>query len=351
MRTIANRMDSARATIRDVSSVASVSPATVSRVLNGTGYVAPAKVARVVAAVRALSYRPNGTARNLRRQVAPFWALVLSLPDVQSSQFASFVRGAESVAREQGRSLVLFDSNRDPAEEANCLAAIGAERMAGAIISPIGAERNVAQLIDQGVPVVTIDRRLHGVSTSAVLVNNVAAGRRATARLLEAGYRRVACVTGSKRVSTTVERLDGYRQALAERSIPFEPALVCMENRHENLGYRAAQVLMALSEPPDAVVVTDGLLTVGVLRALQDQSRLRLDEIGIVGFDADPWAQVAYPPLIAVAQPAEEVGRTAAELLVSGGASAVRVLDSRIIVRHDSAALRSKPDATDRGRP
>ncbi len=317
-------------TMQDVARAAGVSTATVSRVLNGRD-VNPEMAARVAAVVRELGYRPNGSARTLRRRVAAVWGLIVS--DVESSYFTSLVRGVEAVARAQGYSVVVCNSQDDPEIEAAYLDVALAEQMAGVILSPARPDSDVSALVARDVPVVSIDRRLATGATSAVVVDNAAAAYRATAHLLDAGYRRVACVTGPQHISTAVERLQGYRDALRDRGAAADPALERIENYRVDGGRRAVRALAALPDPPDALLLANGLLTVGALSALHELDLEIPTQVGVVGFDDSPWAEVTRPPLTTVVQPTDALGRAAAELLLAPGPPVVRTLDTELVVR------------------
>lgn len=321
-------------TIQDVARAAGVSTATVSRVLNGNAEVNLEMAARVTATVQQLGYRPNGVARNLRRRTASVWGLIIS--DVESSYFTTLVRGVEDLARANGFSVVVCNSQDDPEQEARYIEVALAEQMAGVILSPARSTSDISELIARGIPVVTIDRRLDDQIAAAVVVDNAAAAHNATLHLLDNGYRRVACVTGPQHVSTAVERLAGYRDALRARGIPREAALEQIENYREDGGYRAVERLMTSARPPDAFLLANGLLTVGALRALHAGGYSIPAEVGVVGFDDTPWAQVTLPPLTTVAQPTDALGRAAAEFLLAKGAPMTRTFPTELIVRQSS---------------
>ena len=182
------------ATIQEVARQAQVSAATVSRVLNGNGKVHPDLVRRVRAAVKALGYQPNSVARNLRRSESSLWAVIV--PDVGNPFFTSMVRGVEDVAQGAGYSVVLCNSDEEPGKEARYIAAAAAERMAGVVISPASTrDTDVTQLLDLGIPVVAVDRRLSGASVDTVLVDHERAAEEAAEHLIDMGYRRVACIS------------------------------------------------------------------------------------------------------------------------------------------------------------
>lgn len=322
-------------TMQDVARVAGVSTATVSRVLNRNADVNREMAARVTAAVKQLDYRPNGAARNLRRRTASVWGLIIS--DFESSYFTTLVRGVEDVARANGFSVVVCNSRDDPAQEAEYIKVALAEQMAGVILSPARPDSDISELTARGIPVVTIDRRLGTEIASAVVVDNVAAARNATLHLLANGYCRIACVTGPQHISTAVERLQGYREALEDSNFLPDPSLEQIENYREDGGFRAVERLMASDRPPDAFLLANGLLTVGALRALHAGGHSIPDEVGVVGFDDTPWAQVTQPPLTTIGQPTESVGRVAAELLLERNTLVTRTLATQLIVRSSSA--------------
>ncbi|WP_427175289.1 LacI family DNA-binding transcriptional regulator [Arthrobacter sp. 92] len=328
------KQDSLMTTIYDVAREARVSTATVSRVLNGRVVRAELR-ARVMTAVEDLGYTPNGVARNLRRQTGSVWMLIIS--DVESTYFTSLVRGVESVASENGYSVVVCNSHDDPELEARHIEVALAEQMAGVILSPSRPDTDVSRLSGRRVPVVTIDRRLAAQATSTVLVDNHAAAEAATSHLLDGGYKRIGCITGPRQISTAVERLEGYRRALAARGLELDAALELMENYREDGGYRGINALLALPEPPDAVLACNGLLAVGALRALHDRGVAIPRDFGIVGFDDSPWSQVTNPPLTTVAQPTDALGRKAAELLLAPEKLvSTHMLSTELIVRGSS---------------
>ncbi|NRQ30266.1 LacI family DNA-binding transcriptional regulator [Nonomuraea sp. NN258] len=300
-------------TIYDVARQAGVSAATVSRVLNGRQSVDPDMVARVLAAVRELGYRPNAVARNLRRSRTTLWAVIIS--DIGNPFFTATVRGIEDVAQQAGYSVVLCNSDENPAKEETYVAAALSEQMAGVIIASAGSGKAAKALLESSIPVVAIDRKLPRGEVDTVVVDNEAGAREATEHLLGAGYRRVACITGPEGVSTADLRLRGYASAM-----PGEPLVVRADFREQG-GYDAMSALLSGPDRPDAVFVANNLMAVGALRCLAEHDVNVPGEMGLVGFDDIPWADLVRPSLTTVAQPTYELGRMAARLLVDRIAS------------------------------
>ena len=226
------------------------------------------------------------------------------------------VRGVEDAAQGSGYSVVLCNSDENPGKEAGYIAAAAAERMAGVIISPASTrDTDVTPLLDLRIPVVALDRRLRRVAADTVLVDNERAAEEATEHLLDMGYRRIACITGPRHATTARERLAGYRRALRGRGHQARPSLVRHADFREHGGFEAMASLLAAG--PDAVFVTNNLMTVGALECLVQQGVQVPRQMGVVGFDEIPWATLVRPSLSTVAQPSYEMGRTAGELLTA----------------------------------
>lgn len=301
-------------TIYDVAMEAKVSAATVSRVLNGTTEVSPELQTRVRAAIDRLGYRPNSMARNLRRRRSAVWGLIIS--DIENPFFTAMVRGVEDVALASGFSVVLCNSDEDTAKESRYIDVFVDERMAGAIVSPASEqESDVSGLLDRGIPVVAIDRRLRRQEVDTVLVDNRAGAERATAHMLANGRRRVACIAGLARTTTGQERTEGYRRALAAGGVADDPELVVEGDFKQEGGRAAMEQLLALPRPPDGVFVANNLMSLGATEAVWDAGIDVPDQLGLAMFDDPAWAALVRPPLTTVAQPTYAMGQEAAGLL------------------------------------
>jgi LacI family transcriptional regulator len=300
-------------TMQDVARRAGVSIATASRVLNEVSTVNPDLAERVRVAMRELDYRPNAVARNLRRNQSSLWAVIVS--DIGNPFFTGLVRGIEDIAQGRGFSVVLCNSDEEPAKEDQYLKVAAAEKMAGVIISSSGRSRRLRGLVEAGTPVVAIDRRVSQADVDTVLVDNERGAQLATEHLFDAGFQRIACISGPRRVSTAADRLRGYQQGLKARGIAMDDSLISLADFREEGGYRAMSALLALPEPPDAVFAANNLMTIGAVECLVDREIPIPARMGVVGFDEIPWAHLVRPSLSTVRQPTYEVGRTAALLL------------------------------------
>lgn len=296
-------------TIRDVAAHANVSPATVSRVINGSNEVNPSLAARVWDSVAVLDYRPSRLARSLRSQRSLVWGLIIS--DIRNPFFTDMARGVEDAAADMGYSVVLCNADEDTAKEQRYIELILDERMAGCIITPAHlVDSSVQPLLDADIPVVAVDREISGTATDLVRLDNREAAAHATRHLLEQGYVRVACISGPKSTTTGTDRAAGYLEALEGREALLQYADFRVEG-----GYRAAQSLLRRAEPPDAIVVGNNLMTIGALRAISDTGRSTRD-FGLISFDELAWADLVDPALSTIGQPTYEIGKAAAGLLM-----------------------------------
>ncbi|BDI22091.1 LacI family DNA-binding transcriptional regulator [Herbiconiux sp. L3-i23] len=310
------------ATIYEVAARAGVSPATVSRVLNGTA-VAADLAERVRSAAAELDYTPNRSARSLRRAHSELIALVI--PDIENPFFTALARGVEDVAREAGFSVVLCNTDDDLARESDYLRVALAERMAGVVLAPASERSDLSGLVAAGRPIVAVDRAPHEHSVDIVTVDNVAAGRHATEALIARGARRIACITGPAGVDTADGRAEGWRAALTEAGLPADESLVVRSDFRQGGGRESMEALLARGAPVDAAVIANSVMAVGVARALRGAGRsLPLAVIGDlpIGFDAPD-------DLIALPLPARELGASAARRLlerISGDVEPARSL-------------------------
>lgn len=279
----------------DVAQEAGVSVATVSRVLNGAN-VRPEAQAAVRSAVEKLGYAPNRAARTLRRRTSDVVGLIVA--DIENPFFTTFARTVEDKAHEQGLSIVLCNSDEDPAKEARYLQVAIDSQMAGVIVFPASDSTDLRPLVERGMAVVAVDRELPG-EYSSVRFNNRELGAVATKHLADAGRTRIACVTGPSRLSTAEQRAEGWRDALSERGLVVGDDLLIHADFRVEGGRHAAAQLLDLPNPPDAILVTNNLAGVGVLRELaaRNDASTIVGVIGELPFATSVSGQVQVMPL------------------------------------------------------
>lgn len=298
------------ATMAQVATLAGVSTATVSRALSGKP-VSEEVAEAVRLAAAELDYTMDRTARSLRRRYSDVLALVV--PDVENPFFTAVARGVEDVTREAGLSLVLCNSDDDPAKEARYVEVASQEQMAGLILAPAGPEPRLDPLLRKERTIVVIDR-LVDAPLDHVVLDNHALGRIATEHLLAQGHRRVACITGPHETSTARDRADGWAHALSAAGCTPDPELLRYATYRVDGGRTAMLELLDLPEPPDAVVATNNMVGVGLLRALSARAGRGAPQVSVIG-DL-PFITSDVPGAVTMSLRPREMGVRAAQMFV-----------------------------------
>jgi LacI family transcriptional regulator len=301
----------------DVALRAKVNISTVSRVINQTGKIGAETQARVTKVMRELGYRPNRVARRLRRRDGSSHLLGLIIPNIQNIFFADLARGVEDVAYKNNFAVLLCNYDEDEVKERFYLDVLQSESVDGIILPPIHeTDPAVLQVVRNGTPVVCVDRSLSTGNLDKVEVDNHAGALKAVEHIIARGHRRIGLIGGPADSSTGRERLRGYKDAHSQANLTIRPELVRFGDYKQASGQTLAHELLSLSDPPTALVVCNGLMTAGALEAIAAHGLKIPKQIAIVGFDDLTLADVFNPPLTIVRQPAYEVGKCAAELLL-----------------------------------
>jgi LacI family transcriptional regulator/LacI family repressor for deo operon, udp, cdd, tsx, nupC, and nupG len=305
------------ARLQDVARIAEVSISTVSRVINEPELVNKETRRRVQKAIDELGYLPNRVARRLRGEGGGAKLIGLVLPDIQNPFFADLARGVEDVAQQHGYLVFLGNSDEDAAKEKRYLDVMRAESVDGIIVPPSSeTDEAVADLVRRQLPVVCVDRRLLRGKVDTVLVDNVRGAAEAMEHLIGLGHHRIGFIEGLPQLSTSRERLQGYRQALEDHGISFDPSLVRQGDSRQESGRELTRELLELPDRPTALLVGNNLMTLGSLVMIHQKGLRIPEDVAILGYDDMPWALALNPPLTAVRQPGDEVGRRAMELLL-----------------------------------
>ncbi len=298
------------ASIKDVAKTAGVSTATVSRVLANHSRIKEETRQRVREAVEQLNYRPNLIARSLRVQKSARIGLVVS--DIRNPFFTAIGRAVEDSAYEQGYSILMCNTDENPEKEELYLNLLHDENVAGIIYSPTQKFSTKLSTFNSNIPFVIIDRAVNMKQADMVLLDNVAAGYELTKHLIENGYRKVAGLFGN--ASTTApERNQGFRKALSEYQL--KPVGEYFIPPRIKQGYEITMGLLSQSHRPDAIFTSNSLLTAGAFQAIRGSHLKVPNDVALVGFDETTWGELVDPPITLIAQPTEEIGRTATELL------------------------------------
>lgn len=314
-----------RVGIRDVAAAARVSVTTVSHVLNDTphAHVRGETRERVIAAAEDLGYRPSRLARGLRTRRTQTLGLVGD--SIATTPYAGqMIRGAQQAAQERGRSIVLFNTEADSVEEERDLRTLLGYEVEGIVYATMYHRIVSIPTILDGVPLVLLDAESPGASAPAVVPDEELGGRAGTEELLRHGHRRIGFITNTDDVPATSGRLAGYRAALREAGIEFDPELVAAEESESWGGYAAARRLLDRPGPPTALFAYNDRMAMGAYRAAAELGLRIPEDLSIVGFDDQQLiTRGLYPELTSLALPHHDMGYWAAATLcdlLDGGA-------------------------------
>jgi LacI family transcriptional regulator len=335
-----------RSTIRDIAAQAGVSTATVSRVLNGRPDVSPGTREAIVQLIREQGYTTNRTARGLAGGRTGL--IGLSVPFVHHTYFGHIVAGASEALAERDARLVLCLTEHQHDREVTLLDRLMHGTTDGALVLlPSETSAELLVLRGQQYPFVVVDPMLPLDEDLPVVASAHWHGARAaTEHLIELGHRRIAVVTGFASWVASIDRMSGFRVAMAAAGLPLEAQLIREGDFQIEGGYQHGRCLLSLPEPPTAIFAFNDNMAVGVLQAAREAGFEVPRDLSVVGFDDVEIASLLVPPLTTVRQPLEEMGRVAVGLLqrlIEGHSlEAARLeLATRLVIRSSTAPPRT----------
>jgi LacI family transcriptional regulator len=335
-------------TVRDVAERAGVHPGTVSRVLNPEKrhLISDATAQRVERAAEELGYQANSIARGLRTRRSSTIGVVI--PDLTNPIFPPIVRGIEDRLYPLGYTALLTNTDSEPERELRGIQALTARQVDGFIVTTTEATLGfVADLVRDGVPVVTVNRTLSGVSGFAVTPDDRRGAAAAVQHLLDLGHREIAHVGGPHGLAPGQERYRGYQDALREAGVRAPRALVRFADAFTGgAGVAPTRALLESGRPFSAVFAGNDLLALDCIDVLREAGLECPRDVSVVGFNDMPFADRFTPPLTTVHFSPYDIGREAAQLLMSqiegdGTAPRTLVLPTRLVVRGSTARPRA----------
>ena len=337
-------MPGTRVTLREVAALAGVNPATVSRVLNpDTRHLVKTDTAqRVEAAARRLDYEPNRVARSLRTRRSYIIGVVI--PDLTNPLFPPIVRGIEDALGASGYTALLANTDRDPGRTRQMFEALRGQQVDGFIMATAATEDAlVADALEEGVPLVLVNRTLDRSAVSAVAPDDRGGIRQAVEHLAGLGHRAIAHIAGPQVMSTGLLRYRGFVEAMAAANLDvLDGAVVFAPSFTEDAGAAAAQQLLRALPSCTAIVAANDLVALGVYEAAAELGRKCPDDLSVVGFNDMLFADKFAPPLTTVHVPVYELGTQAAELLLERlqsehAPARTLLLATRLVVRGSTA--------------
>ena len=303
------------ATIHDVAQDAGVSPTTVSRYLNHRIELPPATSARIDAAIAKLDYRPNLLAKRLSTGKTEPVGLVT--PEIREPFFAELASAFEDEAERHGYTVFISSTRSSREREVASLERLHDRHVDGLVLmTNTPDDGTLAKLIGKRKNVVLLDEDIPGVNVPRLFVENTEGAAAATRHLIEAGHSRIAYLGGPRGLFSVVERHEGFRTAMAEAGLPVRPDYVALGGFDPELARAATLKFLALPEPPTAIFASSDYLAIGAVMGLRDAKISVPDQMSLIGFDDMPFGALLTPPLTAIRQPVDQIGRAGFQLLL-----------------------------------
>lgn len=331
------------ATIYEVSRLAGVSLATVSRVVNDSARVSARTREKVLEAMKALDYRPNSIAQSLASNRTNCVGVLVS--ELHGPVFGAMVSGIEKELREAGKISIFATGHNDRAKEEKGIEFL-IDRSCDALILHIEAlsDEFLQKCQGSGAPLVFINRRVEGMEDNCIVLDNELGGYLATRALLDLEHRQIAYIAGPTGHGDARARLEGHQRALGERGVDPEEDLVVVGDYHEAGGSRAMTRLFDTGREFTGVVCANDEMAAGAMSVIRGRGLSIPEDLSIVGFDNARWARYLYPRLTTVDYPVHEMGQMAARRVLQNvygleGEAVQRQFRPTLVPRESTRAL------------
>jgi len=304
-----------RVTRADVARLAGTSVAVVSYVINnGPRPVSASTRERVLAAIEATNYRPNGIAKALAAGATHAFGLVI--PDISNPFFAQMAHALEDVAFAAGRVLLLGDSAESREREHEIVNNFLQRQVEGVLYVGVDNHAQVEMIAATGTPVVVLDRVADGSPASSVAVDNVGGAYAATTHLIDHGYRELGILGGPAHLSTAIDRHEGWAAALADAGLAVRDEWVLAGEFSRASGLELGRRLVAMPERPRGVFAANEQQAVGLLRAASEAGLRIPEDLAVMTFDGTDDSEFSIPPLSTIRQPIEQIAQVAIGMLL-----------------------------------
>jgi len=305
--------------IIDIAKIAGVSSATVSRVINKSGYVKEETRKKVEAAIAGNHYVPNAVARSLSSKNSS--AVGIIIPDITNEFFPNLFVGMNDIAEKNNLNVLFFDTGEKIEKEHEYLEVVQSQQIKGLIIAPVSCtdtktRETLQRLESTGIPVVLVDRNVDGASFSGVFVNSKLGAYEGMTALIREGHKKIAIITGPSDSLPGKERYEGYCKALSDHGLTYREEYVVRGDFKIDKAYQQTKMLLELNDRPTAIFTSNNLTTLGCLKYITDKKLVLGKDISILGFDDITSLKIIDYKLSVIARDEREQGRKAMKLLI-----------------------------------
>ena len=337
-------MNEGHATLKDLAEKLGFSISTVSRALKDHPDVNAETKKKVLELAKKLDYEPNLLALNLLKKHSNLIGVIV--PKLSYHLYAMAISGIEEVVEREGFHLMICQTNESYEKEVAILKEFNAIRPAGFLISLASqtlAFDHLKQLQRKNVPLVLFNRDCHEIEASKVIIDNKKAAYNATIHLHKQGYQNISFLGGPKNVQISKHRIEGFQLAMKELNLSVYPDFIQHANFTREDATNKTNQLLSLKNKPDAIIAFSDQMAIAAILAIKKAGYAIPGEIAIMGFNNEPGDQLMEPTLTSIDQPAYEMGKKAAEMLlaqINGSKDRnVEILQSQLIERNSTVKL------------
>ena len=329
-----------KTTIVDIANELDLSPSTVSRALNGIGRMNETTRQKVLDLAKKWDYHPNPHAQRLKKPKTSTIGLIV--PELTHHFYSEIVRGVDSILDDVGYQQIICVSNEEYEKEKKAAGTLLKARVDGLLIAMSNETKeyhHIQQLINEEIPVVFLDRTCEDIQAPYVCTDDFEGAKAAVIYLLELGCSRIGFIQGPEQISTSFNRLTGYKEGLRAKQLPLNEKFIIRHENRQQLNHRLRELMEV--HHIEAILAHSDYHAFEAMKALQAMGYAIPGDIKIIGFADEPLASYTSPAITTVKQPAFEIGRVGMELLMqqieTGVMGEPRVLKTELIVRESTA--------------
>jgi LacI family transcriptional regulator len=329
-------------TIYDLARKLNISIATVSRALKDDPVVSKKTKKKIFDLAEEMGYRYNHFARNLREQRT--YTIGVIVPRLNSYFMSTVIAGIENVANSEGYNLIISQSSESASKEVANSKTMFNNRVDGLLVSLAYDTEDIKhfdQFFKKNIPLIFFDRVVDHPNCTNVLIDNRRAAYEATSHLIEQGCRRIVHITATPKRNVYVDRLEGYKQALAEHGLPFSDKQVLINNLSQEAGIQAAEAILQMKQQPDGVFVANDNCAVGCMLGVKNAGKRIPEDIAFVGFNNDPVSTVIEPNLTTINYPGYKMGEMAASSLINHLNGLTSITETNTILLRSELIIRA----------
>lgn len=305
-------------TISDIAKRAKVSPATVSRVLNNSGYVKEETRHRILAAIKEMNYTPSAIARSLSKNENNTIGIIV--PDITNTYFGEIIKGVSEIAEKENLNIILFNTDNYLEKEIRAINLLKEQRIKGIIMTPgFGEEKfnenYVTTITTLNVPIILVSADIKFTKLNGVFVDSIKGGYDATSLLIKEGHTKIGIMVGLLGSEPVMDRLEGYKKALSESNLTYNEKYIYHGDFKLDKAYELTKKILKQKDAPTALVVCSNMMTMGVIKAIKEENKEIPKDLAIVGFNKIDLLDIVGVNITYMEDCPVELGRASMEML------------------------------------